>query len=347
MDIKKFFDNLWKTESTDWTYLHLPPSQTPENLPEEIIEPNVHYVEITLKSLRIDSVREGLKRFYGVVHSFISVPHLGGKNLDFYVVTAPNQLRDMDPSNADKIISVNIPLLGQVPYRGVGIKFELGLFSVKSSDLTESLVNLFSDMSAVAGVSFASAALPYAQFLNKGIDFLTGNSNDTNLEIGLSTTMKEMKTGYYVVMQASKDQVHVKDLFIDKDDYKLVNKNLEAYKLFPYMVFEVKASNVRRDWFQIPELSAAYQVLKQQLRSMRFDDAKKSLDALEVLLLNSDDLLFDDAEKIYRRIYDECDKILNRKSSRQEMSERQLSYGGKPDYYPDDQLPDLEQLNVS
>jgi hypothetical protein len=344
MDIQTFIQRLLATESENWFYSIIPAEQTPDkNIPETVIA-DQHYVQIDLKSLRIVHSRKGFSKFYGVVHSFIKMSHLDGENLEFNVVTTPSLLKELDGDHIDRVIPVNIPLLGQVPYRGSGMQIQLGLFSVKSTDLTSSVINLFSEMSETAGVSFISAALPYTKFLNRGIGVLTGSEKDTILEIGISTTLSQFKTGYYVIMRAPKDQMSIADLYITEHDFKLVGKNGKSIKDFPYLVYKVSALPIRNDWFMIPEIKAAYQQLKGNIKARQLKEAEKSLSMFESVVFSSGDLLFQDAERIFAKVSTETNRIITVQQTA--AKKNHLPSSTRSTRHDDRELPELEKLSI-
>lgn len=356
MNIKEFFQRLFTAEAENWFFSHIPFEQTPEKEVPETVVADQHYVQVDVKSLRIVKSRKGLSEFYGVVHSFIKMPHLDGNFIEFNVVTTPAQLKQLDGEHIDRVIPASIPLLGQVPYRGAGIQIQLGLFSVKSTELTSSVIDLFSDMTETAGVSFVSAALPYAKFLSRGIGVLTGSTKDTILEIGLSTTITQFKTGYYVVMRAPKDQINISDLRISGDDFKLVGKDGKSIKDFPYIVYKISAFPIRSDWFMIPEVKSAYRKVKSNLELLRPKEAAKALAAFESVVLTTGDLLYQDAERIYDKVSKETKRIISAQEAAQKRSGRSPARGtvsappdgslAVPHSAAVPKLPELEDLDV-
>jgi hypothetical protein len=308
-DIEKFFKTLFFKESENWFFSHVPAEQTPEKMSNDQLVPGEHYLRIDLKSLRIVDSRKAFSKFYGVVHSFIKVPHFGTDDLEFHVVTTPSNLTELDYKHADHIIPVNIPLLGEIPYLGSGLTLQLALCSVKSTDLTAPVIALLSDMSATAGVSFISSALPYAKFLNRGLSILTGTDDNTVLEIGISTTLRDIRTGYYVIMRAPASSIDLKDVRITSGDFRLTTADGRPFRDHPYLVFEVSAIPNRIEWYKIPELKSAYSRLEAAFITPGSKNIQKALDLFELAVFTSADLTEKDGQKIFNEVEGKVKKL--------------------------------------
>lgn len=297
-----FWKNLWKTRAKDWIYESLEASQVSDSLQQTPIEPDTAYLNVFLRWFRIVNVRVGLKKFYGTVHSYISVPYEGStESAEFQVVTTPPNLKDQDTKHLDRVITRNIRLLGPIPYRGGDVDLEVGLFSVKSADLAGPYVEVLETMATAAGVSFVSVAKPFLQPIETGINLLTGAADDTILEIGLSTTLDTPKTGYFFVMRAQKGTVDVSKLRVSSD-FRLVDEAGNAIEDFPYMVLAVEATEKRDDWFQIPELHKLYETLRLEAKKGDVEETQKALATFERAVRFSPDLLTRDAKQLIEKV---------------------------------------------
>jgi len=294
-------DKILKTTATDYTFGPL--SQVPDDLAHVPIQKGSAYVSIMLRSMRIVSVRRGWSKFYPVVHSYISIPHLGGQRAEFQAVTSPSRLSELDASHLDRVISLNHRLLGPVPFRGGDLSLEIGLFSVKSDDLAKPFLAVLEAMAVAAGVSFVSVAMPFVAPLKKGLELLTG-SNNINLEIGLSTILSKPETGYFFVMRAKRGDLK-SDEFRVADDFRLVDRSGQAISDYPYLVFSIEVSDSRDDWFLIPEIASLYGELGVAIRKGRGAEVQEIFSALKRTVLTSPDLLTRDAQQLVSKIEEE------------------------------------------
>lgn len=297
-------------ESKNWFFAQIPPDQTPDKAVSKAIAKNEEYVHVFLKSMRIVNVRKGLSRFYPTVHSHMELGHLSGDPAIFNFVSTPGTLEALDDANVDKIININRRLLGPVPYRGGGIKMEIGLFSIKEDNLAEPYIRLLTSISDLGGVSVLSMALPYLKPLQEGIELLTGSPGNSNLEIGLTKEFDVLTTGYYVVMRADKSDVDLSNLKINSNDFGLVDKNGDSIKDYPYLVIQISSSPSRDEYYNIPEISVIFNQLQSELRNGKLNDAKITLPTLKRTLFTSPDLLLKDAKVIYSSIEADANAVL-------------------------------------
>ncbi len=305
-----FWKNLFTKRSEDWFYYHVPPEQTPNDIEIKNLVSDQDYLNVFLKKMRIVNVRRGLTKFYGAVHSYCKMYHASGREAEFNVVTTASNLKELDAKNIDKVISMNDRLIGPTAYTGGDFEMEVGLFSIKSADLAQPYLSLLQDASEMAGVSFIGAALPYAGLIKNGMNLITGGQADTILEIGLSQTFDIISTGYYVVMRVPKDQVDKTDIRID-DDFRLTNSAGDPIKDFPYMVIQISATPEKDDWAKIPALQTAYQELMESVKKLDYNSAKEALVFFKRTVLISNDLLFEDAKRIYSKVEAKVSEILD------------------------------------
>jgi hypothetical protein len=304
-----FWNSLMRRKAEAWTYLELGADQVPTGLGHEPIAPDTAYLTLTLKSFRIVDTRTGVRRFYGAVHSWASVSHIGSGRAEFQVVTTPGELKDADAQHLDRVISMDRPLLGPVPYRGGGLGLELGLFSVLSGDLVGPFLDVLEIMSKAAGVTFFTAALPFVEPLTKGISLLTGTSGDSLLEIGLSKYW-EPTTGYYGILRAPRGQIHAEDITVASDQ-RLVYSDGSEIQNYPYIVFSVEATRSRPNWFEIPELKKAFDELNNEVKRGRIQDAEQAFSVFRAAALTSPDLLFEDAKRVSENVNTRVKEVLH------------------------------------
>lgn len=231
-----WFEDVFKQGTQDWVFSRLGADQVQQApIPVEGVAANDSYVSVRLRSLRLVNVRHLTRMFYPVAHSFTSLLHRGKGEAEFQVVTTPTKLTAIDPSRLDRVIQANIPLLGPVPYRGGGLGLELGLFSVEEADLAKPFLAMLEGLSAAAGVSVVSTAMQFVTPLKQGIEAITGTAGGAILEIGVSTRLDPLTTGYYIVMRAHKDAVAVENLIVTGEDFRLVDRRTgQPVADFPY-----------------------------------------------------------------------------------------------------------------
>lgn len=255
------------------------------------------YVSVIVKSARIDHVRRWTSKFYGCVQSRAHYLHIDRGQVEYQTVVIPALMKELDPRNLDKVIQIDKPILGWVPYVG-GLSLELGLFSVKSTDLAGPYIDLLTSLAEKASVGFLSAALPFVEPLRKGADLLFGNAEQSELEIGCDKTWANLETGYWVLMLAAKGSVNVSNLSIDANDGRLIDARGNPFKGYPYIVFEVAKSDRRDDWMLIPELKAGWDAIAKSAKAGKLDEAEQLLKQFVLTCRWSPDLVPADQQRL-------------------------------------------------
>jgi len=283
------FDGVLFKKTQNWIFEPLSAKQTPDGLQSANIEPDKYYLSVFLRSMRIVNVRKAFSRFYGTVHSHISVPHLDG-TIEIDTVTTPDRLKDVPTDSVVDIVEFNHRLLGPVPYRGGDFVFQVGLFSIKGTDLAEPFLDVLQSMSTAAGVSYWNIAKPFVDPVKKGIELLVGAQGAAALEIGAHGTWPKPRTGYYLAMRAEKGTVAVNSLKV-APDFRLTDQSDTPYTDYPYLLLAVEADTTRPDWFTIPDIRAAYKALQEDVRQGNVKTADQTFQVFRRTALTSPDLL--------------------------------------------------------
>lgn len=264
------------------------------------IEKDKEYVTIRLRSSRIVDVRRWTSTLYGSIRSRVTYLHGDHGLVDLQRIVTPEKMREFDPANIDRVVQVDKPIVGPVPYVGE-ISLELGLFSVKGTDLTAPYLDLLSDLAERSGVTAASAALTFAEPLRRGVDLLFGNNEQARLEIGIDKNWTELTTGTWVMMRAEKGTVNLADLWLGAEDLALTRKDGKPFRQHPYIIFSIEASSRRDDWMMIPDLKAAWDSVGLAIRKGDVDKAEQLLRQFSLMARLSADLVPDDAERLARK----------------------------------------------
>jgi hypothetical protein len=233
----------------------------------------------------------------------MTILHRGTGLAEFQTVTTPTRLAELDASNLDRVIFLNHRLLGPVPYRGGDLNAEVGLFSVKTSDLAQPFLDVLESLATKAGVSFVSAAAPFVEPLKKGLESLTG-SKECGLEIGIATTINDLVCGQFAVIRAKRGTYSSQSLRL-ADDYRLEQATGSSIDRVPYFVFSVECSTARHDWFRIPEISSLHAELQEAVQKDRVEEFKELFESFKRAALTSPDLLRKDAERLVKMVNDD------------------------------------------
>jgi hypothetical protein len=300
------WDDIWRTKTSSWFFTQLPESSgAPAPSP---ITANQAYIQVYLKSMRIPFSRKGLNKFFGAVHSYLSIPHISSvSSLEVNRIVVPQQLKDVDSNNVDKIISFNHLLLGPIPYRGGDLGLQVGLFSVKSGDLSAPFLNVLEGLSSALGVSYFTAALQFVKPLKDGISVLTNSSDNAQLEIGISGNFSNPASGIYIAVAAEKSALRNVSIQYNQNNFAIDFSNGEDY---PYIVIEIKASDIHETWFQIPDLNDNYAALQKAVKEGNYVAATELLATFERTAKICPDLLFTDGKRLAKVVKDQTNEIM-------------------------------------
>jgi hypothetical protein len=265
------------------------------------LERDKHYVKIRLNAMRIANTRVAWKKYYGCVHTHTTLADLRTGHAEFHSVSTPAKLAGPDPKNADRILLVDLPVVGPVPYRGGDITLEIGLFAVQSSDLADSFLEVLKTMSKAGGVSFVEAAAPFIQPLKQGAERLFGLQEHSTLITGVARGFPAVQTGSYLVTNAPSALVEPAKLHLD-ENYRIMPAS-HPLNSYAYLVFSIEAGTEREDWAAIPDLRRAHETLQSLLKDKKTTQSKaeEAYAFFRRLAITSPDLIRADADELVRK----------------------------------------------
>jgi hypothetical protein len=303
-------DNRSAVEDTQFVRLSdeaVPDPGRPQGVPTQDplkgfpLEPRKHYLTVLLRALRLVNVRRGLSKFHGVVHSYATLPHYGVTDglARFHKVSTPDKLKDLDAANLDRVLQLDIPLLGPIPYVGGRLEWQIGLLAIKAADLAAPYLKLLDQLSTVAGVSFIKAAIPFVEPIKQGVELLTGTAGNAVLEAGLEKGFGPPLTGWYLVIRAPRDEVRETNYKVDPYDYRLLDSNDREVRNHSYMLVSLSASTQRTDIPLLPDLREAHEEIYTLLLKVKNAElAEKAMEQFRLRARMSPDLLEEDAERV-------------------------------------------------
>lgn len=257
------------------------------------------YVEMFVDAMWLPKARKLTSYYHGVVHAYTAVDRLGDDKARFAFVTTPTELAKVDPKSLRQVVTRTQRALGPVPWRGGDLELELGLFSVNSGDVTDSVLDLVASMASTGGVAFMSAAAPFVPFVRKGLQVVTGANGANYLEIGLDQVFTEPQTGTYAIIAADRRDIDAKRLAVATDGRLLFDG--ETLREFPWLVFRIASTIQKADFGTIPELRAAWASFVAAVRNRKRADAEEALTIFRTTALTSPDLISSDAETLAKK----------------------------------------------
>lgn len=292
-------ESLWKIISgqpqLDLFYAQLPAVLPSDGKP---LEPDACYLELYVESLRLEKARRFATTFHGMIYSFVTLAREGDNNAQLAAVSKPDKLAKLDADSIGKVITVSKQMMAPVAWRGGKFGIELGLFSIKAGNLISPLLDYVTRVSSTAGVSFVGVVKPFLPLITEGLDMIAGQTQDSNLEVGLDTDMELTQTATYAIIDAPKDSIKGK-LTLDPGDRKLL-LNGQPVKL-GYCVFSVRRQEQKIDYGEIPVLKEKYTALQTAIRAGKQKEAEEALTAFRLEVIASQDLITKDAAQLIER----------------------------------------------
>ena len=266
--LARLFDHLRGSESTEYTHFRLnEPGASPP-----AIRANEQYLRVWLRSARITHERRWTTKYRAGIHARFELNHpIHGRSEVVSVVSPDKLFEDADPSHLDRLLVVNQLLLGPVPYLGE-LGTEIGLFSVKSTDLAKPYLELLASLTQAAGVSLLAKASPWAAPIRRGVEMLFAEEGNAVLEIGLARTETNLATGHWIVARVPKSQLDSKMLRLDPEDFSLRDSQGASLTEFPYLVLGIEAFDSRDDYASIPDIREGWEAIRSAVAEAKLDE---------------------------------------------------------------------------
>jgi hypothetical protein len=295
--LESLLGSVWKKETTDWTFGPIKRARiaAPYAADERPLETGKDYIKVMLRAMRIPYVQKATSKYFGAVHSFISVPRPLSPGNAFHVFTAPSHLKSLDAANLDRVIPGDKVLFGPTPYHGGDGKMEMALFSVKSADLCAPYVTLLGKLSEAAGTTRVGAAAALLPLLKTGIGLLTESTDAVTMEVGVDKAFAAT-SGCYVAARAPAQPTRLDAYSIARDGALL--ENGKPVKEYPYFVFTIEATRNRGDWAEVQDVSEPYARLLELAKKGDQKEAASVFEELKRRARLSLDLVPADAEEI-------------------------------------------------
>lgn len=258
------------------------------------------YVEIFIEAIWLPKARKVTGFYHGVVHAFSALQRDGGDKARVAFVSSPLELSKLDPKSIGKILTRSQLALGPIPWRGGTLDLEIGLFSIKSYDLTRPFLDMITAISEQAGVSFVAQAASFMPLIRKGIELMTEADGTAALEIGLDINIVQPATGCYALIAGDRGEIKEHELSVDGKDRRLL-LNGQTYRDHPWLIFRIAKSDRRADFGTVPDLADAWNGFRAAVKSRKRKDAEDALTYFRVTAFTSPDLIHVDAERLAKK----------------------------------------------
>jgi len=271
----------------------------------EAIIPDSCYIELYLDSLRLEQARIFATSFQGIVYSFVTLSREGEEPAHLAAVSKPEKLAELDPNSLNNVISISKKMMGPIAFRGGTVSLEIGLFSVKSGNLLNPILDYVTRVSSVAGISNVGAIKPFVPLITEGMDMIAGQKQDTALEVGVDTDIDLTNSCVAAIIAKPKTSIVTSQLSLDNDFRLLLNgQPLNC----GYAVFSLRQVQQKSDYGEIPEIKEKYSAFQSAIRGNKKEDAHNALTAFRLATIASPDLISSDARRLVEKAQEKYDE---------------------------------------
>jgi hypothetical protein len=205
---------------------------------------------------------------------------------------------EVDKDSPARTLTVDLPLMGPVPYRGGELTIEIGLIATRYGDLAKPYLDLLHQLSTVAGLPYVKAAMPFVDPVKSGIEGLLGISDATRIELGLHRGWSELQTDTFLLSNLPPNS-DISGLRFDPHTYQpAAAPPLTGQS---WIIFRVGVGDERDDWGKIPELHDAHEKLRAATLNGPETEIRPRMEEFRRLTLLSPDLISSDARRLIRK----------------------------------------------
>lgn len=307
--------SLIKPDTVDYTALDFAPGDTA--VPDET------YVSVVLEKARLPSTRFLTQKYHAVVHGLFRYADRSAGERELLAVVSPYEgFQELDKDNIDRLVRRRRTLLGPVPYRGT-LEMNVGLFSVKSSELAEPYLDLLSKLTELGASAYLSQAAPLIEPLRHGAEQLLGLSKHATLQTGLSEDVAfPLMARKILVARLPQGQVAADQLPTDAEG-ALSDEVAAVLAEVPYMVLSVEVSVARPDYTSLSDIRSQMEAVRSLALVADADTTARGLSRLYRTIQLSPDLITDDKHRLVARLQHEFGPVLD-------VARSGLESGGRP-----------------
>ena len=295
--VKDFF----VSEAEQCIYGKIPNDHVWPKIDQEVLEPDESYLRIWLNDMYLAHKRVLYQTRCPLVHAICRFNYASSQR-DLRLVVGQGQSENLG-SALDRMVNLNYPLLGPVPYTGGDVELLMALVAMEVTDYGNQLLDVLGILSQLTGRGELKAALPFLHPLKKGAEGLFGMKglkahlvmHDT-FSSGNSSPNR-LTSGYRVVMDKTEERIDPGTLWV-RDGRLCSGPELESAKPFKgsdYFLFYLERVSVRGD--DIPSIREAWDTAIEKAVQSNDQEVDLALSAFKETVLKSPDLIWNDREK--------------------------------------------------
>jgi len=294
-------------------YGSIPNDHVNPPITEGDFEPDASYLRFWLNDMYLAHKRVLYQTRCPVVQATCRFTYANSMQ-DLHLIVGPGQSEKLSAA-LDRMINLNYPLFGPVPYRGGDVELLIALVAMEVTDYSDMLVDVLGLLSQLAGRGELKAALPFIQPLKRGIEGLFGMQK-LKIHLGVHDSFTSntsapncLKSGYRVVIDIAHNNIDPATLWV-KDGRLYEGSNPQAinpYNKADYFLFSLEKSSTRGD--DMPSVRDAWDATIKQATQSNDQEVDQALSAFKAVVLNSPDLIWNDQQARIQTMVDRLKTI--------------------------------------
>ncbi len=267
MPLLDWFKTRFKDESKKYKYTEIDPTHVKfkdnHQINPDTLKAGTHYFRLWLLEMFLKNDRDWFKSWHPAVHSAVTFK-FGDKEELVTHVAGQTRLKNVEPANLDKVVSVNHALTSLVPFNGGEVIVDAGLLAMQGSDSIKGFLKVLGDFSSLLVVPQLSAALAVAAPLANGVSELVG-ATDGKLMLGLSDTWTggaggNLREKYFVVILAEDKKIEDDKLWVENNRLKYgdTQEGSELLTGYNYMLFRIERQDEFDAWDSLTSIKQPF-----------------------------------------------------------------------------------------
>ena len=256
-----------------------------------------HYFRLVLSEMSLRRDRAWFASWYPAVHSLVKCT-FGDQKVEIPYIAGGLTLPDITPNNLDRVIQINNPLTGLIPFNGGDVELSAGLFALKGEDYLDDLLKVLGDFAQKLTLPQISAALDIAGPLAHGVEELLG-ARDKTLHLGFhqlfnsgSGGSSNLKAGYFAVILGEERDIYKEQLWVVDDRLRIGAGMDDSRPLsgYAYMLFRIECHEERDDWQELDSIREPFAMAVEALMNQQPEVSSWLLRRAYTAVLNASDL---------------------------------------------------------
>jgi hypothetical protein len=266
----------------------------------------VDYARIWLSEIYLSSRRRWFTGWNPAVHSLVRLQY-GERSVELPQIIGEVRLAGLDQDHLDRVVRVDVPLTGFLPFHGGTIELAAGLLALPGDRGISGFVNVLGGFGKLLAVPQLTAALEIAEPLADGIQQLIVATNG-GLHLGLHQTFSAsgggdahaLRAGYVAVVRTDAGRFDASRLWVV--DGRLMS-GADAAALGPFtgddfLLFHIEKRSERDDWEGFTNIIGPFNESLDALADGLRERADSLLRGAVVAVLKSADLTAADRRRV-------------------------------------------------